>query len=200
VVVGDEAITGRICVVRGERVMLDTDLAVLYGVETGYLNLAVRRNLARFPADFMFQLGTEEVAALRSQIAISNGDRRGGRRYLPYAFTELGVAMLSSVLRSERAIAANILIMRTFAHLRRTQAHYAELRQKLVEIARRVEGHDELLSEILATLEALGQPPASPLRPIGFRAPSARASIPERQNDPATGRASASSCVRAAPR
>src|SRR5438094_5115735 len=96
VVVGDEAITGRIFAVRGERVMLDTDLAVLYGVETGYLNLAVRRNLARFPADFMFQLGTEEVAALRSQIAISNGDRRGGRRYLP-------TRSLSSEWRCSRA-------------------------------------------------------------------------------------------------
>src|SRR2546428_3868681 len=177
-VAGDEAITGRICVVRGERVMLDRDLAVLYGVETGYLNLAVRRNLARFPADFMFQLGTEEVAVLRSQIAISNEGRRGGRRYLPYAFTELGVAMLSSVLRSERAIAANILIMRTFAHLRRTQAQYAELHAQLTEIARRVEGHDELLSEILSALEALGRPPATPSRPIGFRAPSALAPIP----------------------
>src|SRR2546428_7267755 len=99
VVVGDEAITGRICVVRGERVMLDADLAVMYGVETGYLNLAVRRNLARFPSDFMFQLRREEVAALRSQIAISKTRGSGGRRYLPYAFTELGVAMLSSVLR-----------------------------------------------------------------------------------------------------
>src|SRR5438105_2417217 len=89
VVVSDEAITGHIFVVRGERVMPDADLAVLYGVETGYLNLAVRRNLARFPADFMFQLGRGEVATLRSQIAISNEGRRGGRRYLPYEFTEL---------------------------------------------------------------------------------------------------------------
>src|SRR2546427_7158481 len=111
-----------------------------------------------------------EAESLTSQFAISKKGR-GGRRYLPYAFTELGVAMLSSVLRSERAIAANILIMRSFAHLRRTQAHYAELRAQLTEIAQRVEGHDELLSEIVATLEALGQPPATPSRPIGFRAP-----------------------------
>src|SRR5687767_9375344 len=113
-----EAIERRIYVVRGARAMLDADLAALYGVETGYLNLAVRRNLARFPADFMFQLTAEEARALRSQTAISNAEGRGGRRYLPYAFTEQGVAMLSSVLHSRRAIAANILIMRTFVQLR----------------------------------------------------------------------------------
>lgn len=165
----DGGVERRIHIVRGERVMLDADLAALYGVETGYLNLAVRRNLTRFPADFMFQLTAEEAGALRSQIAISNAEGRGGRRYLPYAFTEQGVAMLSSVLHSQRAIAANILIMRTFAQLRRAQGQYAELRQQLVELAQKVEGHDELLGEILRALEALAQPSPSQSRPIGFR-------------------------------
>jgi len=170
----DEAIERRIHLIRGERVMLDADLAVIYGVATKNLNLAVRRNLTRFPADFMFQLRAEEAAALRLQIATSIAEGRGGRRYLPYAFTEQGVAMLSSVLRSQRAIAANILIMRTFAQLRRTHYQYAELRQQLVEIAQRVEGHDELLSEILGALEALARPSATSSRPIGFRPPGRR--------------------------
>ncbi len=109
----DGEVERRIHILRGERVMLDADLASLYGVETGYLNLAVRRNLTRFPEDFMFQLTAEEADALRLQIAISNTEGRGGRRYLPYAFTEQGVAMLSSVLRSARAVQVNIAIMRT---------------------------------------------------------------------------------------
>jgi hypothetical protein len=165
-----ETIERRIHVLRGVRVMLDADLAALYGVETGYLNLAVRRNLARFPADFMFQLTAEESRALRSQTAISKAEGRGGRRYLPYAFTEQGVAMLSSVLNSRRAIAANILIMRTFVQLRRAQGQYAELRDQIAELARKVHGHDELLDEILSALEALAAPPPSPSRPLGFRA------------------------------
>jgi len=167
-----DAIERRIYLVRGERVMLDADLAALYGVETGYLNLAVRRNLVRFPADFMFQLRAEEARALRLQVAISKATGRGGRRYLPHAFTELGVAMLSSVLHSQRAIAANILIMRTFAQLRRAQGQYVELRHQVLELAQKVEGHDELLGEILSALEALAQPLPSPSRPIGFRANS----------------------------
>src|SRR4029077_7938765 len=113
-------IEARIHVIRGERVMLDADLAALYGVTTGRLNEAVQRNHARFPDDFMFRLNAEEAAGLISQIAISKNPGRGGRRKLPFAFTEHGVAMLSSVLRSERAVAVNILIMRTFVRLRRS--------------------------------------------------------------------------------
>ena len=167
----DEAIERRIFVVRGERVMLDADLATLYGVETGRLNEAVRRNLSRFPEDFMFQLTADEARNLRSQNAISSSDGYGGRRYLPYAFTEQGVAMLSSVLNSGRAIAVNILIMRTFVELRRAEGQYAELRQIVMDLTRRVQGHDELLSEILSALEALAQPAPASLRPIGFRPP-----------------------------
>ena len=170
----EEAIGRRIQILRGERVLLDADLAELYRVKTKRLNEAVRRNRARFPSDFMFQLSAEEARNLRSQFATSSSGGYGGRRYLPYAFTEQGVAMLSSVLTSPRAIAANVLIMRTFVHLRRTEAQYAELHGQLTEIARRVEGHDDLLSEILDALEAFAQPPSTPSRPIGFRAPARR--------------------------
>ena len=168
-----EAIARRIHVLRGERVMLDEDLAILYGVPTKRLNEAVRRNLRRFPSDFMFRMSDREAAALRSQIATSNV-RRGGRRYLPYAFSEQGVAMLSSVLTSRRAVAVNILIMRAFVQLRRSQGQYAELRQRIEEIARRVEGHDELLAQVLEALNAFEEPPETPSRPLGFR--------PERQD------------------
>jgi hypothetical protein len=166
----DERIGRRIQIFRGERVLLDADLAELYGVKTKRLNEAVRRNGARFPADFMFQLSAEEARNLRSQSATSSSGAYGGRRYLPYAFTEQGVAMLSSVLSSPRAIAANVLIMRTFVQLRRAEGQYAELRQRVGELAEKLRGHDELLSEILSVLDALGPaPPCS--RPIGFRPP-----------------------------
>ncbi len=132
------------------------------------------QNLARFPGDFMFRITADEARALRSQNAISNTDGRGGRRYRPYAFTEQGVAMLSSVLNSRRAIAANVLIMRAFVQLRRAQGQYAELRQRIEELAHSVRGHDELLAEILAALDALAEPKETPSRQIGFRAPSAR--------------------------
>jgi hypothetical protein len=165
-----DAITHRIHVLRGERVMLDEDLAILYGVPTKRLNEAVRRNLRRFPEDFMFRLTKDEVTILKSQIATSRGAHGGRRRSTPRAFTEEGVAMLSSVLRSPRAIAVNILIMRAFVHLRRAQGQYAELRQRLEELAGHVEGHDELLSQILQALDALEQLPRTPSRPLGFRA------------------------------
>jgi hypothetical protein len=174
----EDGIEQRIHVLRGERVMLDADLAALYGVTTGRLNEAVRRNRARFPSDFMFRLTSEEAGALRSQFAISNGDARGGRRYLPYAFTEQGVAMLSSVLNSRRAVAANILIMRTFVHLRRAQGQYAELRQQILEVARTVQGHDELLGEILRALEALARPAPASSRRIGFQPPQSQGADP----------------------
>ena len=164
----DETIGRRIHILRGERVLLDTDLADLYGVKTKRLNEAVRRNRARLPGDFMFQLSAEEALDLRSQFATSSSASYGGRRYLPYAFTEQGVAMLSSVLNSARAVAVNVLIMRTFVQLRRAEGEYAELRQRVGELAEKLRGHDELLSEILSVLDALGPAPPSS-RPIGFR-------------------------------
>ena len=132
-------IEARIHVIRGERVMLDADLAALYGVETKALNLAVRRNRGRFPPDFMFQLTLAEATSLRFQTEISKIGR-GGRRYRPHAFTEHGVAMLSSVLRSERAIAVNILIMRTFVQLRRALHETTRLALRVDAIERRASG------------------------------------------------------------
>lgn len=160
----------RIFVVRGRQVMLDEDLADLYGVETKRLIQQVKRNSKRFPEDFMFQLDQAEAEALRSQIATSK-DGRGGRRYAPYVFTEQGVAMLSGVLRSDRAIAVNIEIMRVFVELRRAASSYAAIERKLEEIERELSGHDEQLTEIFAALRQLISPPARPKRPVGFRIP-----------------------------
>lgn len=166
------AIEKRIFVVRERQVMLDEDLADLYGVETKRLVEQVKRNSERFPKDFMFQLDKEEAATLRSQIATSNTGR-GGRRYAPYVFTEQGVAMLSSVLRSKRAIAVNIEIMRAFVELRRIAFSYAALQEQLEnverEIAGRLDQHDEQLNQIFKILHQLIAPPQPPKRPIGFR-------------------------------
>jgi len=153
-----------ILLIRGEKVMLDADLAELYGVETGELTRAVRRNLARFPADFMFQLSNQEVTALRCQFGISKG--RGGRRYRPYAFTEHGVAMLSSVLRSGRAVQVNIEIMRTFARLRAMLASHRDLARKLAELERK---YDKQFRVVFDAIRELMQPLAhKSRRPIGF--------------------------------
>ena len=137
-VVASGSIEDRILLIRGQRVMLDADLAALYGVETGNLVRAVSRNRERFPPDFMFRLNSDEFEALRSQIVTSNG--RGGRRYLPYAFTEQGVAMLSSVLRSERAVQVNVEIMRAFVRLRQLVSTNAELARKMDELERKYDG------------------------------------------------------------
>lgn len=166
------AIDKRIFVVRGRRVMLDEDLADLYGVETKRLVEQVKRNLERFPEDFMVQLSKEETTALRSQIATSNTGR-GGRRYAPYAFTEQGVAMLSSVLRSKRAIAVNIEIMRAFVELRRVASSFVALQERLEvlerEMAGRLDQHDEQLEQIFKVLHQLITPPQRSKRPVGFR-------------------------------
>lgn len=148
--------------------MLDEDLADLYGVETKRLVEQVKRNLERFPEDFMFQLNKKEAAALRSQIATSNTGR-GGRRYAPYVFTEQGVAMLSSVLRSKRAIAVNIEIMRAFVELRRVAGSYANVEKRLEQIERGMGEHDEQFDQIFNALRQLIAPPPQPKRPIGFR-------------------------------
>lgn len=152
---------------RGEKVLLDADLAVLYGVETKALNRAVRRNRGRFPEDFMFQLTAEEAEALRCQIGTSKAGR-GGRRYLPHAFTEQGVAMLSSVLRSERAVQVNVAIMRAFVSLRRILASNEILARKLTELERRLEGHDKGIKSLFDAIRELTASPAGPPREIGF--------------------------------
>jgi hypothetical protein len=131
--------------VRGYRVMLDRDLAVLYGVPTKSLNLAVRRNRIRFPFDFMFQLSRQEIENLRFQIETSSW---GGHRYRPYVFTEQGVAMLSSVLNSKRAALINISIMRVFVKLREVLATHTELTTKLAELERRLQKHDSRFKSV----------------------------------------------------
>jgi hypothetical protein len=181
-----KSIQNRIYEIRGEKVMLDRDLAALYEVETGALNLAVKRNIQRFPPDFMFQLTKEEYDALRLQIEtlekshplrlqieISNGTR-GGHRYLPYAFTEQGVAMLSGVLRSEKAINMNIAIMRAFVEIRRILLQQSDLREQIREIRDRMGEHDIQLNHIYDAMENLldekaGQKKWEERERIGFK-------------------------------
>jgi len=164
-----ERISQSILILRGQRVLLDANLASLYGVPTGALVQAVKRNLERFPEDFMFQLTAGEWAALRSQFVISN-EGRGGRRYAPYAFTEQGVAMLSSVLNSTHAIAVNIEIMRAFVRMRELLASNKELAQKLAELERKIASHDQAIVGILKAIRELMHPPMPKKRPIGFTA------------------------------
>lgn len=168
------AIRQRILFVRERHVMVDEDLAALYGVETRRLIEQVKRNQERFPPDFMFQLSKGEAAALRSHSARSTPGR-GGRRYAPYVFTEQGVAMLSSVLRSKRAVAVNIAIMRAFVELRRAAASYAAIERRLDELERetqtRLGRHDQQLEAIFNALRQLISPPPRRKHPIGFRAP-----------------------------
>lgn len=167
--------------------MLDADLAQLYGVETRVLVQAVKRNLARFPEDFMFQLSAQEWAALRSQSVISNTEGRGGRRTAPYAFTEQGVAMLSTVLGSPRAIAVNIEIMRTFVRVRALAATHGDLAKRLAELEDKTEAlamnHDTFsrntrnqLKQVFDALRELMTPPDPPKRPIGFINPEDKGS------------------------
>jgi hypothetical protein len=166
-----ENIAPQIFVVRGHKVMLDSDLAALYRVPTKVLMQAVRRNRSRFPSDFMFRLADQDVTNLKSHIVTSSLTGRetwGGRRKPINAFTEQGVAMLSSVLRSPRAIAVNIAIMRTFVHLRRLAAAGTELAKTLDELERRVSGHDDAIGAIIRTIRELSTPPQAPKRRIGF--------------------------------
>jgi len=183
-------IGSRIRTLREQRVMIDADLAELYGVATKVLVQAVKRNLVRFPADFMFQLSAEEFAALRSQSVTSNASGqpgRGGRRTAPYAFTEQGVAMLSSVLGSPRAIAVNIEIMRTFVRVRALAVTHADLAKRLAELEDKTDAlamnHDTFsrntrnqLKQVFDALKELMTPPDPPKRPIGFINPEDKGS------------------------
>lgn len=158
----EEVVEGKILVVRGQKAMLDSDLAALYEVETKVLNQAVKRNQQRFPEDFMFQLTAEEEASLRSQSVTS---KRGGRRYRSYAFTEQGVAMLSSVLNSERAIQVNIAIMRAFVKLRQILSTHKDLARRLEAMEKK---YDAQFKVVFDALRQLMEPiPSSPKR-IGF--------------------------------
>ena len=161
-----QQIAKSIYVLRGRRVILDFELARLYRVTTGNLNKAANRNRERFPADFMFQLGAEEADGLIFQVGRSKG--RGGRRHLPYAFTEEGVAMLSGVLRSKRAVTVNIAIMRAFVKLREILETNRDLAQKFAELERRVGTHDKEISAIIDAIRQLMVPPEKSKREIGF--------------------------------
>jgi hypothetical protein len=159
-----ERIENAILLVRGQKVMLDKDLAVLYGAETRVLNQAVRRNTKRFPPDFMFELTREEIMRI-SQTVISS-EIKYSRRV--HAFTEQGVAMLSSILNSERAIEVNIAIVRVFVRLREMMATHKELAFKLAELEDRPEGHDEQIQNIFEAIRQLMTPPEPPKKKIGF--------------------------------
>ncbi len=174
-----EQITGRIVVVRGEKVLLDEDLATLYGVSTGRLNEQVRRNLARFPQDFLFQLTNQEVTNLISQFATSSW---GGRRKLPFAFSEHGAIMAATILNSARAVEVSVYVVRAFVQLRAVLAGQAALAKKLEEVERKTEAlvleHDALAAntraqfkEVIEALRALMRLPEPAKRPIGFVTP-----------------------------
>jgi len=163
----------RILGIRGQRVMLDADLAELYGVSTKALNQAVKRNLARFPADFMFRLKRAEIETLNRSQTVTGSQRHRDQRFPPFAFTEQGVAMLSSVLRSERAIAANVAIMRAFVRMREVLATHKDLARKLAELEERLDSHDGTIVEIVQAIRKLMDAPSRPpevasRRKIGF--------------------------------
>jgi len=155
-----------ILLLRGQKVMVDADLATLYGVETRVLVQAVKRNIERFPEDFMFQLSKEEADFLRSQIVTLKKGRGQHSKYLPYAFTEQGVAMLSSVLRSRRAVQVNIEIMRAFIRLRQMLASHVELARKLDALEKK---YDAQFKQVFEAIRQLMTPPEPKRRPIGFR-------------------------------
>jgi hypothetical protein len=161
-----ETIAQRIHWVRGHKIMLDADLASLYNVQTRALVQAVKRNERRFPQDFMFQLTDDEWTALRSQSVTSNG--RGGRRYAPYAFTEHGALMLSSVLNSETAAEIGIIVVRTFVQLREILSTHKDLAAKLETLERKLGSHDQAIASIIDAIRQLMTPQAQSKRSIGF--------------------------------
>jgi len=160
-----EKITDKIFMIRGQKVMIDRDLAELYGVETKRLNEQVRRNISRFPEDFMFELTNQEVRNLRSQIATSSW---GGARYIPIAFTEQGVAMLSSVLHSKRAIEVNIAIMRAFVKMRKVLATNKEFAEKLKIIEEKLAEHDDQFKIVFEAIKQLLTEEEKPKKKIGL--------------------------------
>ena len=172
-----ERIENRIFLIRGQKVMLDRDLAGLYGVGTRDLNKAVRRNLERFPDDFMFQLTKEEIVNLMFQFGTSSLKSQfvtsswGGHRKPPYVFTEQGVAMLSSVLKSDRAIQVNILIMRAFVKIKQALATHKEVSRKLNELEQRLDRNDRQIIAIFDAIRKMVEPEEKPGKKIGFITP-----------------------------
>ena len=161
-------IENRIFLVRGQKVLLDDDLAALYNVQVRALNQAVKRNKKRFPPDFVFRLTAKENRNLKSQI-VTASSIHGGRRTLPYAFTEHGAIMAASILNSPRAIEMSIFVVRAFLRLRETLASHKVLAAKFAELEQRLETHDKAIGEIIDAIRALMAPPEKPARKIGFR-------------------------------
>ena len=161
----------KIVLVRGLRVIFDADLAELYGVEAKQLNQQVKRNARRFPDDFVIRLSAEEAANLRSQFVTSSFSH-GGRRYLPYAFTEHGAIMAASVLNSERAVEMSIFVVRAFVRMREALASNQKILSKLAELEHRVESHDTNIQEVIEAIRELMEPPPATGRRIGFALPA----------------------------
>jgi hypothetical protein len=165
-----ERINHSILILRGQRVIIDRDLAAIYGVETRTLNQAIKRNAERFPEDFMFQLTREEALASRSQSVILKRGRGQNIKFLPYAFTEHGAIQAANILNSPRAVTMGIHVVRAFVQLRDLLASNKELAQKFAELERKVSSHDQAIVGILKAIRELMNPPAPKKRPIGFTA------------------------------
>jgi hypothetical protein len=165
-----EHIAQSILILRGRRVLLDSELAVLYDVTTKRFNEQVKRNLTRFPADFMFQLSADEANALRSQFATLKPGRGRHRKYLPYAFTEHGAIMAATILNSSRAVEMSVHVVRAFVQLRDLLASNRQLAEKFAELERKVSSHDQVIVGILKAIRELMHPPLPKKRPIGFAA------------------------------
>ena len=172
-----ESIEAKIFITRDQRVMLDSDLATIYGVPTKRLNEQVKRNLSRFPEDFMFQLTKDEVESLRSQNATSK-EGKGGRRYLPFVFTEHGALMLANILSSAQAIEASIYVVRAFVRLREILLANKELAQKLNDLERQVGTHDEAIKSLINAVRQLMQPLQGSRRNIGFLGKAKKGGVP----------------------
>ena len=168
-------VESRILVLRHQKVILDTDLAELYGVPVKRLNEQIKRNQERFPSDFMFQMNPEEQASLRSQSATSN-QGRGGRRYAPYAFTEHGAIMAATVLNSERAVEMSVFVVRAFVRLREMLAANEQLAAKLDELELRLDTHDASIQDLLEAIRELMAPEQASDRKIGFQLPPGKTS------------------------
>lgn len=165
-----EHIVQSILILRGQRVLLDSELANIYGVPTKRFNEQVKRNQARFPGDFMFQLGADEAAALRSQFATLKTGRGQHRKYRPHAFTEHGAIMAAMILNSPRAVEVSVHVVRAFVQLRHLLASNRQLAEKFAELERRVSSHDQTIVGILKAIRELMHPPVPRRRPIGFTA------------------------------
>lgn len=163
-------VESRILVLRQQKVILDSDLAELYGVPVRQLNQAVKRNLERFPADFMFQLTAKEDLILRSQIVTSSSGY-GGRRYLPYAFTEHGAIMAATVLNSPKAVEMSVFVVRAFVRLREMLGNNRQLASKINELEQRLETHDSAIQELIDAIKEMMTPPDGPRKKIGFQLP-----------------------------